>query len=888
MSPNYKSSSLIKIFFFIFLSLNFAKSNKKEELSFNGTNIESDFITFDSINYFDINITDGYTPKFIRILIRGKDTDLNINYIISFYQQDSNYQQRTQLAQSLNSEVELLLNTRQISNQFFFTVECDNYPCDYMYQINEEENFELNLDERYSYTYYVTNETKEMNFIIHGMPLIPEEEIIEGNNVITVWAKGNKNIISDLDVDKKEESTEFNAYLVKLDNLEEFKYNFKVIGEIGDLINVGVSFFDGSFHNFYSNDINNNTKEFSGFLKKGIKEVNCFKIEKTDGSEDGFISYTSFNNYDIELMTLITQYKDNNYFKRCLSISNSDEGFYSFQYIKKNNPKSANIYPPQYIGAEYSRYILEGDTIQLVPITPDYYYEYITYHIIIGQGKKINAFINSCTTYPKCDVSEETIQKSTKIQRFKSFTITFYKSDINFSSYPLDKKQKILLIQCEKGTRSIHTNGASENLEHCLIKVNMFTDQDKFYIEPYISNYRYIQNKNENNFIIGSKNNQAEYMVLNIELLSGNITINLSNINKENIEEYHYNNKYLYIIREKQCSLTIKALENSFYHLNYILKNNFVIDYSFIIGANYLFNIKKHSFENIILANPNSIYNYYEREKRSPVFIGFYPYDCSIEVKKTFDINKESIELKEEKEHFYQDISRIYLENETIVTLFPFHNYTVINKGEEDCLVDLSHFQYIAQSSDTSESIILSKNSLKTFKFTSNYKVISFSYPHFNLEKEKNLTFEFKLIDEGDYKINLFINDESSEFEYHINNNLSITLKEEVLKRSCKYDNQVCKLSFIIETQKEKESLLQVQIGDLPEKEKEETDKKNEGGLSTFTIFIIVLAVIIFVGIIVFLVIFLIKRKRTKSSDIDFEKSSSKADNADEPKMLNE
>lgn len=432
------------ILLLLFLLFQIIKSENKEELIFDGQNKEGDLDTISEIYYFHVNIKNGYSPKYLRIFIQGKGSNEIINHIISFYQQDSNYTKRTQLSQSLNSETELFLNKDQIKSEFFFTVECDKYPCSFKYIISEQENIEINIEDRYSYSYYVTEETKEMQFVIHGKPEITPDIIFKGNNVLSIWAKGNKKINSILN-DMKKESNIYNAYLLKLENLDEFYYNFKVTGEVGDLINLGVSFFDGTFNNFYYNIINGNINEISGFLKKDIKETNCFLIEKTNGYEEGFLSYTNYNNFNIDLMTIVTNYKDNYYFKKCLTISDANEGFYSFQYIKKNNEESVNIYQPQILGIEYSRYLGEGDIIQLIPIKPDIDFKYITYNINIGPSNKIIAYINSCETYPLCKITEETLKNSKKIISYNSFTISFSKKEIDeFSSSPIDKKQKVL------------------------------------------------------------------------------------------------------------------------------------------------------------------------------------------------------------------------------------------------------------------------------------------------------------------------------------------------------------------------------------------------------------------------------------------------------------
>ena len=835
-NSKFQSFNYTILIFLLILSFQIALSDINEDLvKFNGNSIEG-FKNIFSTSYYHVEIARGYIPIYIRILIQGTGEKSNINHIISYYQKDKNYEKRAQLAQSFSDQSELFLNKAQIKDEFYFTVECEEYPCSYEYYITEEKNIEINLDNRYSYSYYVTQETKEMNFVICGNPKIPENSIIKGNHTVTIWAKGTKNIISDLDAKNKEKHSKYNAYLVTLDNLESFEYKFKVEGMIGDLINVGVSFFDGTFHNLYSNEINGNTKEISSFLKKDVKNMNCFKIAFTNGDkEDGYISTTNYNNNEIELMFLVTYFPDKNYFKRCLSIYDSNEGFYSFQYIKKNNEKSLNIYPPQLLGTEYSRYIIEKDTIQLIPIKPEYQYEYITYHIKLIQGYKISAYINSCDKYPLCNTNTM-IKNSKKFEISDSFSISFSKREIDqFSSSSIDKKQKILLITCENGSHSLST--ARSDYNYCLVKINMYTNKNLIYVEPYISNYRYIADDDENSFEIGSENKNVQYMILNIELLSGNI--NVIAYENKNLEYYIHNKKLLAIIKTNKFKFKIQSIENSFYHINYILKNNIDIDFSYTIGANYLFNVSELS-ENIIFSNSRISYDYeYNNEKkRNPVFVSFVPNNCEIKVKQTTDIYLPPTEL-ENSEGFYQVINEQYEKNASIyLSSFDIYNFTItkeVTNESQNCFVDVSFYDY---STNFSDAIILESNSPKIFKFSKDDFVsfIIFSYPVSNIDND--ILIDFQILEEGKYSIDFYINDENYYNNYELEKSEKFQVKSKDLKSKCNIGYQICKISFRIDSNLNITSFLKINIEDegsdkifikfLNDEEEEEDDDEGD------------------------------------------------------------
>ena len=612
---------------------------------------------------------------------------------------------------------------------------------------------------------------------------------------------------------------------------------------------------------FYSNAINGNTKEISSFLKKDIKKMNCFKISFTNGNEDGYISTANFNNDEIELMFLVTYFPDKNYFKRCLSINDSNEGFYSFQYIKKNNEKSLNIYPPQLLGIEYSRYFVEGDTIQLIPIKTENEYEYITYNIKLEQGYKINAYINSCETYPLCD-AETMINNSKKIEIFNSFSISFSKKEIDeFSSSTIDKNQKILLITCVTGTHSYPTSRSDEKYKYCLVKINMYTNNNTIHLEPYISNYRYIANNDETNFEIGSGNNNIEYMILNMELLSGNISFIASD--KKNIEYYLNNKKLLAIIKKKEFKFKIKSSENSYYHLNYILKNNIYIDFSYTIGANYLFNLKELS-KNIIFSNPRINYDYEYKVK--PAFISFSPNNCNIKVIQTIDLYEESKEELEKLKDFYQDITYKNEKNVSIFSSFNIFNYTITkdkNKGQ-NCFVDVAFYEY---SLDYSNAIVLTSNSPKIFYFKNS---LIFSYPVTN--KDNDILIDFQLLDETKYNINIIINDEKYYNNYILEKNEKISIKSKDLQEKCRPGYQICNIYFKIESRND--SFLQINIEDqgseqiyiefLQDDENEEDDDDDDDD-DDKKLLIIILSISIFAILIILAAIFFLFKKKNEN-----------------------
>ena len=91
------------------------------------------------------------------------------------------------------------LNKKQIEKEFYISVECFENPCNYSIDFIPKDFPKLKLDEQY--TYYITEDNKEMKFIISGTPTYAPEKKARPteNNVISIWAKGNKKINSTLE-----------------------------------------------------------------------------------------------------------------------------------------------------------------------------------------------------------------------------------------------------------------------------------------------------------------------------------------------------------------------------------------------------------------------------------------------------------------------------------------------------------------------------------------------------------------------------------------------------------------------------------------------------------------------------------------------------------------
>ena len=831
--------NIIILFFFFGILLSFVKPKYTINISISGGNSENNINNINEIIYFTVTINDNYNPQLLKIIIEEKKD--NINNIISFYQQDSTYTNRKQLFQSAKNKTEMLLNKEQIKNIFYFTLECSKFPCNIKYTILEIDNFELKIGN--TYTYFVTEETKEMKFKIIKDPDLNYEL----SNIVSVWAKGNKDIYSELDAKNAIKNSIYNGYIVKIDdNSQELNYIFTIKGEIGDLINVGAFIFDKN--DLSLTFIEDNILEISGFLKKNIIEYNCFNLSKELTVEFDLITF--IQHYNLNFSTIISQSKENNI--KCIKLDiMSEEAFYSGKIIKNLNENSMNEYQQQMLGFNYQSLIKEGQTMKLIPIKPEYDYNYLTYNIQINLGKKIKASIYSCDTYPKCEYNSNIIP----FINMTSSSFSFSKNEIDqFSSSSIDKKQKVLLIKCEEGVKSLITRYL--DFSYCLIEISMYTDQNTIFIIPTLPSYRYLPKFHEENLLISKEGyyNMDLVTVLNIEILSGNISINIIDENNYYCEKK--GNTYLYIVNKDIFSLKIKSFNNSYYMINYFQGQpsspSNITKAPILVGGNYLYNLEKQNNELLFVDYLGFLD--LDKNNTNPIFIGIYAF-CRINITE----NKTSIQniMEFNEEYFYQDISFFDVE---YYNFFPQKQYSInITEEKENCSLYISSLRLDNKINDNSESLMISTNHSYFFKFSPNYKIMKYSYPH--TENYKDIKIDFNLLNKGNYKVYLFFNNEISKNKYEISKNESIIIKTKDFENGCNREDLVCKISFNIESLSQIESILQIKIITYNSDNNDKDQKKNDDSLK---IVLIILASIIVVIIIIVIVIIIINKSKNK------------------------
>ena len=132
-----------------------------------------------------------------------------------------------------------------------------------------------------------------------------------------------------------------------------------------------------------------------------------------------------------------------------------DELFYTLQYL--NNTKYDKLGNNKYFPLADRIYTLkqieEGTAIGLIPMKPKNEFKFLTYEVfpIIGN---ISLSIYECDNYPLCHLNylnEINNDKLKKIENYKSYYYTYNKDEWDNDISPISKRQKMLLISCDKG-----------------------------------------------------------------------------------------------------------------------------------------------------------------------------------------------------------------------------------------------------------------------------------------------------------------------------------------------------------------------------------------------------------------------------------------------------
>ena len=476
-----------KLYSLIFLVLSFEIAILDEPVELTVKNFSDNYSN--ATNYHFSQEAEESLPNFMKIILEGNNP--NNNYIISYYKQDSSFNERNQLSQSISGKAFMWLNKAQILNGFYLNVECSDSTCEYLLNITLYDRIIINLGQPYNY--YVTEENEDTNFTIFIQPEDYDYSFLDDYDLkVAIWAKGNYDITTKLKVEGYIKHPKYDAYLFFLSSSKAIEYEFNVKGTVGDLINIGGLLFDGM--NICAHFIKDLGIEISLLLVKGELDDAVFLI-----SNDLGINRTIYHfDYDYEHSNFLsdekctkTDYKqifirldpyENFSFSSVQFIENTD--------IKTKIPKKINIYPPQNLGLTYERNINKDEIIGLIPMNPGKDFRYLTYHTAVKYGE-FKAYIYQCDNYPLCKLDLNTLESSEKLLDYNSASISYKKTEYNDTISPISKKQNMLLLTCQT--------------ESCKLFTSMYTNKNNLNVFLTVPYYKYIRENNEDNYYMSIK-----------------------------------------------------------------------------------------------------------------------------------------------------------------------------------------------------------------------------------------------------------------------------------------------------------------------------------------------------------------------------------------------
>ena len=655
-----------------------------------------------------------------------------------------------------------------------------------------------------------------MKFKISGIPEIPfENETKFPYKVITVYAVGNLEIKTEIEKKIKYfKHKKYNAYLIPISELNKlYELILTINGKPGDLINVGSDFQNG-FDSVSNKTISANGRLTFGYLKKYIKQADCFKGD-SDSINDYLLS-------EIENPFLIIRYfvgkeKGINMICVLLSIDDEfDELFYFIKSINKKNSKIINALQLPIIDS-MSKYIINGGTFQAFYCTLADNDNIINYELSPFKFySDFEVLYYECDSFPLCEVNNNTIKNATKLKNINNnYNIGFDKKKLQNKS-AISRNHYIILIRCL--LRSYE--GA------CFILNNIYSSNYTFYLrEGNIDNFFYKYSvKDSKNFVktvfvepkefIGLK-----YIKIILNVYSGSIEAETINENdKFSFEKYEYNNKqYIFNVIPKnnisdnisddttiEFLLKIKPKKNSFYSVIFIIfgRNRYSSDDYIPLppGTNYLFNFDKEKEQAMLVSS--------DSDKRAKyLYAGFKAYNCEFNVKFSESggyLNK----TLEVKENYAQDIRYTWLER----SFFYYISRANTNKNNTNCLVQV--FLYDLEDKEeydleNKKEIFLQDKESQKFIFNETLNYTRFLYP--NVEINNDLNVEIKNPNNANYTLTIFINDK--EFQnntYSINSDKNFIIKKNNWENICKENIIVCAVSFGISLESKENSIFEI------------------------------------------------------------------------------
>jgi len=796
-------------------------------------NIE--YITFDGKNKphegtksttYEVKI-EKLTQSYLHIKV---NSDISTSPYITYSNTDNKCQNsRKQLIMNPYGNLDLIIKGTQIPNEkkIFICVHCQIDNCSYKTQFLEES--EASIDISNQYNYYISEENKEMNFVL-------KKNInyqYSSNSFIIIWIKGSLpskiNFDSNINIlSKRYFSNNGNIFIIK--NIDNYKLN--VLAEKEDYISIGSNVVEEG----KSKELKINDLETFGYLKKGVIEEMCFPIEKS-----GIIKEVNDMVYITGLIyTKIAKiyYKDENNGKSgereildgniieinfydeikgksfCVSLINNEDLYnanevvFSLQLVThKYNNYNQFIYQPQLPGVIYPHILLKGEVAVFTGMNSHNDTKEINYNMksITGFPKM---YFYYCETYPNCIYDNEKRIMPTDLNRMTVYNI--YMDDIKKKQKeinPINSYQPILIVNCTDG--NMYKKEQKEGVQYCIFETSIFTDKDNILIKEGETYTQFLLSKEADKYSLSyDEYKNVEKIFLDLILFSGDVKFNIITRTKREIKPYFLSSKIFYSIKvedlystEKKIDFSIIANKNSFYMVQYQLvykgdqSNQTNLMES---GVNYIESIEatlsnQYKYKYIEISN-------FRVQENFPFLANFYSQNCKFNVSRcTYQNGMAYYKQIDMYDNYGQDIIEkndpIYSEGKYRYKVEVIRNDTSFYERRL-CMIYISGLELDEGKilKEVDREISVSEGVPQYFIFDQKHKKIKYAY--YVSDITKSIVINFNLIDKTSYFIDILY--QSGFGFYELERNDEYIIKSDLLQEACSNKEEVCAIKIEI------------------------------------------------------------------------------------------
>ena len=801
----------------------------------------------------DIDIKQDYevsmndvSPSYIHITLTSKDTsddpqNLGNNPILTFSSTDPECMTgREQLAQSYKGSAQMWLKKEQIKNNLFYlVVQCPNssIKCNYEIKFQNAEYILLNRNTQISY--YTTKNNEIMTFHI---PKRDTDPSIIHNDYAEIWFKGSESIQIVLEYHKGEEVQIINSqknylngaiftfkediYEYPDDESTDAYYKLTIDAKEGDYITVGNKAINDKGYVTEKNILFPNTRETTGYLKKGNLEKECFYLVKPTIAKDEdyfFISGNFYNKYfniiyykeegtkyEEEQVTKINyskkfMYKDitsGNVNSFCVELNTSsiytnEEAIFTFEITDHANKKNhRTIYSPQLAGRRYNR-LMKSGSIAIFSVFGTKFDRYFHYNTRIISGIP-RMFFHQCKTYPLCDYKEEqliNLEDNIKGPHYvdKLYSYTF--DDTSYKESPVSSTQNLIIVECFKDNSS-----NSDEEDFCNFETYVTEDTQQIILDEGEHFYKHIHELEIDKYLVNLDGYNSAYKVfIDLQVISGDIFIDINAPSPYTYTKYEVSNKIFYSIHVNkeqgpfpEITFQVDAKNNSYYLVNYlVLKDASEESLHYLdSGMNYL-----EALDKTIGKETSIFFTNNQKYKNFPFLVNFYSLNCQFEIqrntgKKLEVVDSFAQEIVTPEDSYYSSDHYIYQ-----VKILSIDS----TKYEGDfCFFYTSGLELDkVTESDTKgigRHIVISENIPQRAIFEEGVTNIKYLFPHSS--PDKNININFNLVDLANYDVKVYFEYQEPTSFYEVSRTFHLYLanKEPDWMNGCSSLNNLCNI----------------------------------------------------------------------------------------------